>query len=281
MKNIILSVLFFCVTAYLHAQDGIKSRSMYVNKSLTEFIEYNKEGKIIVKKSKIESEPVMWFDETFIYKNDLLSSSSKYMNGASVADYEYFYDGRKMLERIREKQFDSVVSITYFEYNAFDKINVETSYIGQLKKITTTYSYNNFQNVTNRTETIIDGDKMTILANDFIYDENKKLVGLVSINNKDTISNISFKYDTCDRKVRQDAINMGDTTLTILWKYKKNLTKPFIEKHIADNSIVRQTKFFYRKNGLIKKEIIVDYRNYSGKMKPEKMKKVYKYEKHD
>ncbi len=259
------------------AQNKVKTMKLFVNKKISEKAEYNSDGKLNTRETLVNDVPEMWFKEVNVYSANMLQESEHYLNGQRITGFEYFYNEYNQIERRSEKENDSVVGYTYFEYNDSRAIVSETNYSEGDKNTRTDYHYNANGLVCQRSESIIDQDGAVILSESYEYNSNGLLVRVVGLNKTDTLSDIRYSYNANGNKTGQYVISHSDTALVVQWNYKKGMNLPFSEQHVVDGLIVRQTKIKYNKAGLKKQEKTTEYRIFTGKLKPETTIKKFEY----
>lgn len=269
--------LLVVVVVGLTAQNNAKTMKLYVNKKLSEKAEYSSDGKLKMRETLVNDGPEMWFKEVNVYSGGLLQESEHYLNGQIITGFEYFYNERNQIELRSEKENDSAVGYTFFEYNDAGNIISETSYSKKDKNTRIDYLYNVNGLVLQRTESIIDSSRSINLSEAYEYNSDGMLIRIVGLNNTDTLSDIRYSYNDNGNKTAQYVISHGDTALVVLWKYKKGMSLPCLEQHLVDGYIVRQTKTKYNKAGLKKQEKTTEYRIFTRKSKPEKTIKKFEY----
>ena len=277
MKTVILLVLLAASAIAGYAQDTVFTVRVFEKKQMVERRSYGIHGNLMAKETRLSEEPLLWFREFMIYDKGKLIRSGHYIDDTDVTDYSYEYNEKGKLEKKRETKQGVVSGETFYKYNEKGWLTEEESYVGKRKKIITSYDYTPEGLVKKRTENITDSNKIMVLSELYFYNIDGKIIRMVGMNGADTISDIRYTYDQFGFKLRQDVISHGDTTLTVEWLYGRNGSHPMVEKHLADGYVVRKTKNFFNKDGRIKKEIIMEYRVYSGKMKPEKTIRKYRY----
>ncbi|KAF5036287.1 hypothetical protein DSECCO2_576650 [anaerobic digester metagenome] len=277
MKTLTLLVLLAASAMAGYAQDTVFTVRVFEKKQMVERRSYGIHGNLMKKETLLSKDPLLWFREFMIYDKGKLIRSGHYIDDADVTDYSYEYNDKGKLEKKRETKQGVVSGETFYKYNEKGWQTEEEAYVGKRKKIVTSYEYTPEGLVKKRTENITDSNRNMILSELYFYNTDGKILRMVGMNGEDTISDIRYTYDQFGFKLRQDVISHGDTTLTVVWLYGRNGSHPVIEKHVADGYVVRQTKNFFNKDGRIKKEIIMEYRVYSGKMKPEKTIRKYRY----
>jgi len=276
-KSIVFIILLVFLAENIFAQKQAKTMNMFVNKKLSEKAEYNSDGKLQMRETLVNDDPEMWFKEVNVFSGGLLQESEHYLNGQIITGFEYFYNEYNQVELRSEKENDSAVGFTYFEYNDAGSIVSETSFSKEDKNTKTDYHYNANGLVGLRTESIIDNDGSSNLSEVYEYNNRGLLIRVVGLNNADTLSDIRYSYNDKGNKTAQYVISHGDTALVVQWKYKKGIALPFSEQHLVDGFIVRQTKTKYNKTGLKKQEKTTEYRIFTGKLKPETTVKKYEY----
>ncbi len=277
MKTLTVFMLFLFPALLLHGQKQVKSMTLTMNGKLTEKVFYTENGAISSRETLLSEDPAVWFKEIYQFSNNLPIRSEHFVNGMNIAGYEFFYNEKNQMERRREKQNDSVTGVTYFVYGDNGMLESETNYMGKYKKILTSYGYNAAGLVTSRTESITEPDADMVLSEQYFYNKNGQMELAIGMNGADTVSDIRYQWDQLGRRITQFVLNHGDTSLAVEWEYRGNSARPCIERHKANGFVVRQTKTKYNSAGLKKRERIVEFRVFSGNMKPEKMKKIYKY----
>ncbi len=277
MKTVTLLVLLAASAIAGYAQDTVFTVRVYEKKQMVERRSYGIHGNMMAKETRLSEEPLLWFREFMIYDKGKLIRSGHYIDDTDVTDYSYEYNEKGKLEKKRETKQGVVSGETFYQYNEKGWLTEEESYVGKRKKIVTDYDYTLEGLVKKRTENISDSNRIMVLSELYFYNIDGKIIRMVGMNGDDTISDIRYTYDQFGFKLRQDVISHSDTTLSVVWLYGRNGSHPMIEKHMADGYVVRKTKNFFNKEGRIKKEIIMEYRVYSGKMKPEKTIRKYRY----
>jgi len=277
MKTVTLLVLLAASAIAGYAQDTVFTVRVYEKKQMVERRSYGIHGNMMAKETRLSEEPLLWFREFMIYDKGKLIRSGHYIDDTDVTDYSYEYNEKGKLEKKRETKQGVVSGETFYKYNEKGWLTEEESYVGKRKKIVTDYDYTLEGLVKKRTENISDSNRIMVLSELYFYNIDGKIIRMVGMNGDDTISDIRYTYDQFGFKLRQDVISHSDTTLSVVWLYGRNGSHPMIEKHMADGYVVRKTKNFFNKEGRIKKEIIMEYRVYSGKMKPEKTIRKYRY----
>jgi len=277
MKTITFLILLSALTISGYAQDTVFSVRVFEQKKLVEKRSYGIHGNLLTKETRLNEEPELWFREFMIYDKGKLIRSGHYIDEVDVTDYSYTYNDKGLLEKKRESKQGLVTGETFYKYNNAGKLIEEEAYFGKRKKIISSYDYTPEGLVKERTEIITDSNRTMTLSELYSYNPDGKMLRMVGMNGSDTISDIRYKYDQFGFRLGQDVISHGDTTLSIVWVYGRNGSHPTIEKHLADGFVVRKTKNFFNKAGRKKKEVITEYRVYSGKMKPEKTVRKYSY----
>lgn len=277
MKTITFLVFIAAIAIAGNAQDTVFTVRVFEKKQMVERRSYGIHGNLMSKETRLSEEPLLWFREFMIYDKGKLIRSGHYIDDTDVTDYSYEYNEKGKLEKKRETKQGVVSGETFYKYNEKGWLTEEESYVGKRKKIVTDYDYTLEGLVKKRTENISDSNRIMVLSELYFYNIDGKIIRMVGMNGEDTISDIRYTYDKFGFKLRQDVISHGDTTLTVKWKYGRNGSRPVLEQHWADGYVVRETKNFFTSKGRIKKEVIVEYRIYSGKMKPEKTIRKYRY----
>lgn len=277
MKTITFLILLSAFAIAGYAQDTVFSVRVFEQKKLVEKRSYGIHGNLLAKETRLNEDPELWFREFMIYDQGKLIRSGHYIDEANVTDYSYTYNSKELLEKKRESKLGLVSGETFYKYNSKGRLIEEEAYYGKRKKIISGYDYTPEGLVKERTELITDSNKSMTLSDLYYYNNDGKIIRMVGLNGADTISDFRYVYDQFGFRLRQDVISHGDTTLSIVWVYGRNGSHPMIEKHLADGYVVRKTKNFFNKAGRKKKEVITEYRVYSGKMKPEKTIRKYRY----
>jgi len=281
MNKITFLILFLAFACTSAAQDTVFTVRVYQKKQLIERRSYGINGNLLAKDTRLNEEPSLWFREFMIYDKGKLIRSGHYIDDADITDYSYSYNEKGQLEKKRETKQGIVTGETFYKYNRNGLLIEEEAYIGKRKKITTDYEYNMEGLVTKRSENIVDSNKSMSLSELYFYNGAGKIIRMVGMNGSDTISDFRYAYDKFGFRLRQDVISHGDTTLSIEWIYGRNGALPAVEKHWADGFVVRKTVNHFNRTGRKRKEIITEYRVYSGKMNPEKTVKKFRYDWND
>jgi len=273
------ALLFIANLLLMHviAQDAVLTVRVFEKKKLVERKVYGINANLLEKETLINKEPEIWFCEKMSYENGRLIKSVHFVDGADTTFYLYEYNDRgKTIKKIETKNGEVVGEVSFL-YDDKGRLINENNLMGKRKSISVSYEYNNEGLLIKRNENIADSSKNINLSEFYYYNPDKKMTRVIGVNNNDTISDIRFEYDKFGFKLKQNVILHGDTTLTVEWKYGPNGSKPIIERHLSDGYVVRQTINRFNKSNRIKKEITTEYRIYSGKMKPEKTVRKYKY----
>lgn len=279
IKPLFLSVVGVLFCFALSAQDTVLSVQVFKKKQLVEKRSYGIDGNLLQRHTKLSDDPELWFKEFMVYDHKKLIRSGSSVNGdpSTITDYTYFYNDNGKLEKKREAKEGLVSGETFYTYNDEGWLIGEKSYIGKRKQMDILYEYDFLGRVIQRKETITDSNRVNTMSEQKKYNDLGKVVRVVGLHDKDTVSDIRYTYDQFGIKLQQDVIAGGDTTLTIVWYYGRSGMHPVKEVHKADGYIVRSTTFKYNKNGRKKRETTTEYRVFSGRMKPEKSVKTYEY----
>jgi len=279
IKPLFLSIVGVLFCLVLSAQDTVLTVRVFKNKQLVEKRSFGIDGNLLQRHTKLSDDPELWFREFRIYDHKKLIRSGSSVNGdpASMTDYTYFYNDRGKLEKKREAKDGLVSGETFYTYNDKGWLINEKSYVGKRKQIEVLYAYDLLGRAILRTETITDSNRVQSMSEQKQYNEIGKVVRVIGLHDKDTVSDIRFTYDQFGIKLQQDVIAAGDTTLSIIWYYGRSGSHPVKEVHMADGFVVRSAKYFYDKHGRKKREETMEYRVFSGHMKPEKSVKKIKY----
>jgi len=279
IKNLLFYVVGVLFSFAVLAQDTVLTVQVFKNKQLIEKRNFGIDGNLLQRHTKLSDDPELWFREFYVYDHKKLIRSGSSVNGdpSTITDYSYSYNDKGKLVKKREAKEGLVSGETFYSYNDNGWLVNEKSYIGKRKQIEIVYSYDLLGRVIQRTETITDSFRVHAMSELKQYNDLGKVVRVVGLYEKDTMSDIRFRYDQYGIKLQQDVIAGGDTTLTIAWYYGHSGSHPVREVHKADGFVVRSTRFFYYKNGRKKREVTMEYRVFSGRMKPEKSVKKYEY----
>lgn len=110
----------------------------------------------------------------------------------------------------------------------------------------------------------------------YLRDKEGRVIKEICFSSGDTVEVINYGYDNMGRKIKQVISIPGvGQLLEISWKYSKNLSQPIREIHRQNGYIVYVERLNYGRDGRILRKKTIDYRNFSGKMKP--IKNVYTY----
>ncbi|MPL98539.1 hypothetical protein SDC9_44745 [bioreactor metagenome] len=281
MNKIFFLIVFLSASAAMQAQDTVFTVKVFENKQLTEKKSFGINGNLLGHSTRLNDDPELWFYEYMFYDNGHLARSEHFTDKSDMTVFTYTYNDRNKLQKKTESRAGSVVGETEYFYNNNGWIVKEITNSGNRKQITTNYEYTLTGLVNMRSETIVDSSKTMILAELYEYNADGKINRMIGLNGSDTIYDFHYTYDKFGFKLRQDVISHGDTTLTIEWVYGKNGSYPMLEKHLSDGLVVRKTKTAFNREGRKKKETVTEYRIFSGKMKPEKTVRKFRYDWND
>ena len=277
---ILLLVLVIALSIQAKTQ-SIKSEIIKKNKVITQKTLYFSSGHIQERSILLKQNPGQWYKVLNIYNDTTLIKSSHYLNGINLADYEYFYNEYNLLERRRERQYDSVTGVTYYEYNDKQELRNESIYNIYGKKIRIDYEYREDGKVSSRTENILEDDASIFITEIFSYNKNGLLTKSTQLNGVDTSSVHVYTYDEEQRCTAMLHMSKTDTLNRIEWTYKKNSNNASKEIHFSSGYLVRKEIYKYNCKGFIRKEIINDYRVFSTIPAPKKVVFKHKYEYYD
>lgn len=259
---------------------------------------YNPIGLLTERYTMIQGSPTMEFLEVFLYQGALKVHSSHYLNGLNMGDYEYSYDEKGNITRIREKLNDSVIGVTYYEYNEHFIVRESKSYSTDGSRTTITYSYNSSDQLAEELIVQMDSNEF-MLRNVYIYGkEGLKDRSIVVRNISDTSEIRIFSFDSNQRPDREWILAGNDTLAEIRYFYKTNnkrqlkrwqrnssgemvpIAKQRLIKKLYLNSygeIVRNERFKHNRYASIRKEIYIDYRIFDNIDASRKTVLRYKY----
>lgn len=246
----------------------------------------------------LSESPKIEFKEVFQYQGTLMVLSSNWLNASNTADYEYSYDDKGHVVRIREKQNDSVIGVTYYEYDEFFRVRESKSYAKDGRRTVITYVYNNSNQLAEELIVQMDSTEF-MLRNVYVYGkEGLQDRAIVIRNASDTAEVRVFRFDARQQTEREWILSGKDTLAEIRYYYKTNNKR--VAKRLVRNpnghierlgpqrivkklylnpygEIVRNERFKYNRYGRIRKEIYIDYRVYSNSDDSKKTVLRYRY----
>ncbi|MCX7696457.1 MAG: hypothetical protein N2Z72_02045 [Bacteroidales bacterium] len=212
------------------------------------------------------------------YKDSLLASEKITTGPSDVLQYVYLYDENNRVVRIKwygNNRYEGK-DVFIYQGNLLERrVHYGPKQI-QWEKI---FTYDSSQHVT-QMDFIIYMDSLSSYQKSYHYlrDTNGNILHEFCLSGNDTLHVVKYSYDKMGRKIEQTTFIPGvGEVLAISWKYQKRLHRPVVEIHRQNNYVVYKEFFSYSKDGRILKKQTIEYRNFSGKMKPVKNKYRYKY----
>lgn len=299
MRNLIFFFLSFVVVIASVAQ-SVQTIRIKKNREVISTEKYSPIGLLQERVTILSINPNIEFKELFQYQGSLMVLSSNWLNAVNTADYEYSYDDKGNIVRIREKQNDSVTAVTYYEYDESFRVRESKSYAKDGRRTVITYIYNNNDQLAEELIVQMDSSEF-MLRNVYIYGKEGLQDREIIIRNASDTSEVRvFRFDIKQQTKREWVLSGQDTLAEIRYFYKTNNKR--VDRRLQQNSysnseqngsqhivkklylnpygeIVRNERFKYNRFGRIRKEIYIDYRVYSTSDESKKtvLRYIYKY----
>ena len=137
------------------------------------------------------------------YSDGKLKSATIDGNEQTKIDYEY--DGRRNMSKMKDPALGEIL----YNYNAFDELIMMTN----AKNCVTTYNYDNIGNMIGRVE--LDEDGQNAVATQWVYENKKGKIGMLSSVTYGDSQNIIYDYDDLLRIVSVDETINGKNYQTM------------------------------------------------------------------
>lgn len=257
IKTIVFFTFIFVMFCSIQAQNVeteiIKEQGLIIQKT-----KYRRDGRIAERNVMIGDNS--WYEELNTYEDTFLTASSHYLKGLKLADYKYFYNDQNLLEKRIEMVNDSIGVITFFTYNEDGQLISEEILSNDKLQLTITYEYDKDGKMTARTEALTDNEIAVYNNEYFEYNEKGLLVKRTQMSGVDTLVCHTYSYDNLNRCKEVIVQSGGEVISRIEWSFVKDTDKIKKETHFSNGYIVRMEKLKYNSRGLLKKNIVIDYR---------------------
>jgi len=249
----VVFIMFCSIQAQNIETEIIKEEGIIIQKT-----KYRPDGRVAERNVMISKDN--WYEELNTYEDTFLTASSHFLKGLKLVDYNYTYNDQNLLKKRVELVNDSIGATTLFNYNASGQLITEEIFSNDELQLTITYEYDESGKITARIEKLTDSEIAVYNNEYFEYNEKGLLVKRVQMSGVDTLVCHTYTYDDLNR-CKEVIVQSGGVEINrIEWSFVKNTNLIKKETHFSNGYIVRQERFKYNSKGLLKKNIVIDYR---------------------